>query len=152
MGLLSFTAFVLVLLSGCGATERIDDRPAPLQQPTTRESGSPRRLELETNTDTINAVHGKSGPEENSALREPQIQYMVQIGAFKNPHYATAVQTLAREQYHLPVLNDYNIKSGLYQIRIGFFETKVSAHEFRRQMLGAHPEAYKDSWIVQLKR
>jgi cell division septation protein DedD len=149
-GPVSITALALVLLSGCGTTEHVENQPQ--QQPATSESNPPRAMQLESKTDTVNAVHGMSQPAENSALREPQIKFMVQIGAFKNPVNASAVQILARERYHLPVLNDYNIKSGLYQIRIGFFESKDSAYAFRRQMQGDHPEAYLDSWVVQLKR
>jgi hypothetical protein len=77
---------------------------------------------------------------------------MVQIGAFKDPQLATGVQTRARERYHLPVLNDYNILVGLYQIRIGFFETRDAANDFKARMMKAFPEDYKDAWVVQLKR
>jgi cell division septation protein DedD len=77
---------------------------------------------------------------------------MVQIGAFKDPHLATAVQSTARQRYHMPVLNDYNIQVGLYQIRLGFFETRSSAQAFRRKMVQEYPADYKDSWVVQLPR
>jgi hypothetical protein len=77
---------------------------------------------------------------------------MVQIGAFKDPHLATAVQSSARQRFHMPVLNDYNIQVGLYQIRLGFFETRSSAHAFRRKMAAEYPADYKDSWVVQLTR
>jgi hypothetical protein len=52
----------------------------------------------------------------------------------------------------MPVLNDYHIQMGLYQIRIGFFETRRGAEAFRKRMVMEHPAEYKDSWVVQLKR
>jgi cell division septation protein DedD len=77
---------------------------------------------------------------------------MVQIGAFKVARNASRVQTTARSRYHLPVLNDYNTAHALYQIRIGFFETKDDAYKFRQQMQLEHPADYKDAWVVQLRR
>ena len=77
---------------------------------------------------------------------------MVQIGAFKDPKNASRMQVTARQRYHLPVLNDYNTKYALYQIRIGFFESREAAQTFRQQMSQEHPHDYKDSWVVQLKR
>ena len=142
----------LFLLSGCGTTEEVDELPEQIPQPPVVQPTRPPAMQLETRTDTVNAVHGAGHPLENSKSREPQVKFMVQIGAFKNPHNASAVQILARERYHLPVLNDYNTKSGLYHIRIGFFETKESAYAFRQKMLADHPDSYKDSWVVQLRR
>lgn len=84
--------------------------------------------------------------------RDIQIRYMVQIGAFKDPQYAAAVQTAARDRYHLPVLNDFNTSHALYQIRIGFFETREDAYNFRQKMRKDFPGDYKDAWVVQLKR
>jgi len=81
-----------------------------------------------------------------------QIRYMVQIGAFKDPHRASEVQAEARKRYKMPVLNDYHAALGLYQIRLGFFVSRVSAHEFRQRMIKDYPAEYRDSWVVQLKR
>ncbi len=77
---------------------------------------------------------------------------MVQVGAYKDPQNANTVQVAARERYHLPVLNDYHTVLGLYQIRIGFFETREAAQDFLGKMQHDYPSDYKDSWIVQLKR
>ena len=91
-------------------------------------------------------------PTTSREAREYQIKFMVQIGAFKDPQYASAVQTAARERYHMPVLNDYNTSYALYQIRIGFFETKEAAYAFRLRMRREYPADYRDAWVVQLKR
>ncbi len=109
-------------------------------------------MQFETKTDTVAMEKAlrKSGSPRGS--REPQIRYMVQIGAFKDPQYASFVQTTARSRYHLPVLNDYNTAHALYQIRIGFFEKRDDAYKFRQRMQHEHPSDYKDAWVVQLKR
>jgi cell division septation protein DedD len=75
---------------------------------------------------------------------------MVQIGAFKDAQNASRIQALARERYHQPVFNDYNTAISLYQIRLGFFETREAAREFRDRMAREFPEEYKDSWVAQL--
>jgi len=53
--------------------------------------------------------------------------------------------------YRMPVLNDYLAGAGLYQIRIGFFESRENARTFQQQMKREYPSEYGDSWIVQLK-
>lgn len=77
---------------------------------------------------------------------------MVQIGAFKDPYNASRIQTLARARYRIPVLNDFHPVYGLYQIRIGFFETVEAARGFRDRLRQEFPNDYADSWVVQLKR
>lgn len=77
---------------------------------------------------------------------------MVQIGAFKDPHNASKVQVSARNRYHMPVLNDYDIAHGYYQIRIGFFESEDAARALCERLQKEYPNDYKDSWVVQLKR
>ena len=52
----------------------------------------------------------------------------------------------------MPVLNDYHTTLGLYQIRIGFFESREAAQVFLEKMQHDFPNEYKDSWIVQLKQ
>jgi cell division septation protein DedD len=151
-----FPAICFLLLMGCGSAEKAQQEeqpsgippavlpePAPAQQP-------PR---FETQTDTVTATRE---PEQDAAfdssLANPDIRFMIQIGAFQDPQNATVAQNLARERYHLPVLNDYTARIGLYQIRIGFFETREAAHEFLAGMQAGYPQDYKDSWVVQLKR
>ncbi|MEW6509424.1 MAG: SPOR domain-containing protein [Bacteroidota bacterium] len=142
-------------MSGCGSTEESTaEQPLPAPPPPHPAStAEPRRtLEFETRTDTVTAVHGSERSTPPIGGRIIQIRYMVQIGAFKDPHHASAVQALARQRYRMPVLNDYHAGLGLYQIRLGFFESRESARKFREQMLQAYPGEYKDSWVVQLKR
>jgi cell division protein FtsN len=109
-------------------------------------------MEFETKTDTIAMEKSRLDSVSAHIRREIQVKYMVQIGAFKDPQYASAVQAEARGRYHLPVLNDFNTAHALYQIRIGFFETREAAFEFRQRMQREHPSDYKDAWVVQLKR
>jgi len=149
-------AFCFLLLTGCGSAEKAQQEeqpsgiapavfpePSPAQQP-------PR---FETQTDTVIATReSEQEAAIDSGLANPDIRFMIQIGAFQDPQNASAAQNLARERYHLPVLNDYTARIGLYQIRIGFFETREAAHEFLARMQAGYPQEYKDSWVVQLKR
>jgi cell division septation protein DedD len=109
-------------------------------------------MEFESKTDTVAMEKALLDSVAAHETRNIQIKYMVQIGAFKDPQLATAVQSAARERYHLPVLNDFNTSHTLYQIRIGFFETREDAYDFRQKMRGDFPQDYKDAWVVQLKR
>lgn len=138
--------FLAAMLAGCGATsepERVPPPPQVIQQPAPR-------MEFESQTDTVNAVHTEEGAGHLPG-GEPQIRFMVQIGAFRDPHLASNVQNTARQRFKLPVLNDYNTQLSLYQIRIGFFETREAALAFREQMQKSFPGDYADSWLVQLK-
>ncbi len=142
---------VLVLV-GCGSTEEAAQTPAPPPPPVPAAQEVRPKPDFETRTDTVAAVRRTSGARANPSHHTPQIRFMVQIGAFKDPENASRVQTLARERYHLPVVNDYHTKLALYQIRIGFFETRSEADVFRARMKQEHPTEYSDSWVVQLKR
>jgi cell division protein FtsN len=108
-------------------------------------------LAFETRQDTVVALNAPGTGSPSAETLAPQIRFMVQIGAFRDPKLASAVQTRARERFHLPVLNDYHTQLALYQVRIGFFETNESAQEFRRKMQTEYPLDYSDSWIVRLK-
>lgn len=112
----------------------------------------PPKMEFETKTDTVAMEESRLDSARSHQSPDLQVRYMVQIGAFKDPQYASTVQTTARARYHIPALNDYNTALGLYQIRIGFFETKADAYAFRQRMLREYPNDYKDAWVVQLKR
>jgi cell division septation protein DedD len=141
----------MCIAGGCGTTEETEEAPpAPQAEPVQQQA--PPRVEFETKTDTVATEKGHERVQQDGSAPEPQIRYMVQIGAFKNPQFASRTQTMARQRYHMPVLNDYNTKHTLYQIRIGFFESRDAAQAFRVQMLQEHPQDYKDSWVVQLKR
>lgn len=139
----------LLVLWGCGGSETTTEQiPSPPQvvQPL------PKKPDFETRTDTVATVRKAPRKRTATSRREPQIRFMVQIGAFKDPQMASEVQTTARARYHLPVLNDYHTKMGLYQIRIGFFETRTAAIMFMKKMQRDYPNDYRDSWVVQLKR
>ena len=110
------------------------------------------RLGFKTHTDTVYSQKSRTSTPSGVAGRERQIRFMVQIGAFKDPQNASRIQTLARQRYHLPVLNDYHPTLALYQIRIGFFETREAAYTFRGRMHKEFPADYKGAWVVQLKR
>jgi cell division septation protein DedD len=140
------------VLCGCGSSEvTVQQNPPQPQAPVVQET--PKRPEFETRTDTVAAVRTATRQQLGNPLRrDPQIRFMVQIGAFKDPKNASVVQTDARQRYRLPVLNDYHTKLGLYQIRIGFFETRDAAQAFRLRMRQEFPADYKDCWVVQLKR
>ena len=139
-----------VFLPGCGSTEEPAARPQPVQP--APETAPPRGVQFNTRADTVTALHAAEHGTVGGGGRTAQIRFMVQIGAFKDPHHASAVQAEARKRYHMPVLNDYLAGSGLYQIRIGFFETRETARVFQLQMRRDYPAQYNDSWIVQLKR
>jgi cell division septation protein DedD len=148
-------AIVIVMMtvvgSGCGTTEETEETLPPAPKPAAKDE-SPPKVVFESRTDTIAVDHLNLPEKATPGGQRSAIRFMVQIGAFKDPHLATAVQTTARQRYHLPVLNDYNLKFGLYQIRIGFFETYESASVFKARMQREFPGEYKDSWVVQLKR
>jgi cell division septation protein DedD len=144
------TSALAVFLTGCGST----GEPAAQEKPAAHapETAVGRSVQFNTRADTVTALHGSEHGTVGSPGRTEQIRFMVQIGAFKDPHHASAVQAEARKRYHMPVLNDYLSGTGLYQIRIGFFGTRETARVFQLQMRRDYPAQYNDSWIVQLKR
>ncbi len=143
-------AWSVVALFGCGSSEEVREPPpapsTPAVQPTQQKLG------FETRVDTVKTVTEGEHAGTADTPRERQIRFMIQIGAFKDARNASRIQGIARERYHLPVLNDYHTRLGLYQIRIGFFETREQALVFRQQMQSGFPTDYKDAWVVQLKR
>ena len=141
---------LLILLPGCGSMPETQETQTPSPPPPAMNQ-SPAKMRFETKTDTV-AMEKASLDSSAREPREIQIKYMVQIGAFKDPQLASIIQTTARARYHLPVLNDFNTSQTLYQIRIGFFETKEDAYKFRQKMQQDHPSDYRDAWVVQLKR
>ncbi len=143
----------LVSVLGCGSTEETTEQAPPQPQPVVvAKPPVQEKPVFETRTDTVSTVRKAERHPGGANRREAQIRFMVQIGAFKDPQNASRVQTTARQRYHLPVLNDYHTKLALYQIRIGFFETREAAVSFRSRMMREFPEDYKDTWVVQLKR
>jgi cell division septation protein DedD len=132
---------------GCGSVEQSGQTPPP---PTPEQPA--HTLGFETRTDTVYTEQVSARHDGGSESRLPQIRFMVQIGAFKDPENANRIQEIARERYHLPVINDFNASHSLYQIRIGFFESRQDAHDFKKRMQNEHPMEYRDAWVVQLKR
>ncbi len=149
------TMIILTLLAaspllGCASGEQVQEPlPPPPRVPAKEDTA---RVEFRSKTDTVHVTQTVHADSVNDAGRESKIRFMVQIGAFKNPPLAAAVQTLARKRYRMPVLNDFALKAGLYQIRIGFFETREAAMAFRARMQKEYPEEYRDAWVVQLRR
>ena len=135
------------LMSGCGTTSEPEKIPPP---PPVRELPA-QRMEFESHTDTVNAVQTTNVGGQPVSSGQPQIRFMVQIGAFRDPHLASIVQNTARQRFKMPVLNDYNTQLNLYQIRIGFFEAREAAQTFRLKVQKDFPGDYTDSWVVQLK-
>jgi cell division protein FtsN len=147
-------AIILLLLAGCGSGGELQQeeqsRVPPVVLPETPPPQLPPRFE--TQTDTVVVIReSEQEAAVDSGLANPNVRFMIQIGAFQDPQNASVAQNLARERYHLPVLNDYTARIGLYQIRIGFFETRNAAHEFLVRMQTEFPQDYQDSWVVQLK-
>ncbi len=145
---LAAIAGVLLLAQGCGTTEEAEETP-PVKPGVGQEA---RQKEFETKTDTVNAQGSGRQHEAPQTADALPVRFTVQVGAFKDPHNASRIQTIARERYHMPVINDYQAKLGLYQIRIGFFDTQAAAEAFLRKMQQDYPKEYKDSWVVQLKQ
>ena len=140
-------------LIGCGSSEETQDpSPAPSSPATQPAQPVQQKLGFETRVDTVKTVTEGEHAGAAETPRERQIKFMIQIGAFKDARNASRIQGIARERYHMPVLNDYHTRRGLYQIRIGFFETRDQAVVFRQQMQSGYPSDYKDAWVVQLKR
>jgi cell division protein FtsN len=148
--LVMMASALAVFLSGCGTSEE----PAAAEKPSVPapRTETPDRVQFHAQADTVTALHAAEHATVGVTGRTSQIRFMVQVGAFKDPHHASAVQAAARKRYHMPVLNDYLGGAGLYQIRIGFFESRESARLFQQQMRRDYPSDYNDSWIVQLKR
>ncbi|HEX9655663.1 MAG TPA: SPOR domain-containing protein [Bacteroidota bacterium] len=113
---------------------------------------SKNALKFETSVDTVRSMSAKSKNTVDARSPSATIRFMVQIGAFKDPKNATAIQLTTRDRYHLPVFNDFHPVYSLYQVRIGFFETYEQAEQFKQKMYREFPIDYKDSWVVQLKR
>ena len=144
-----FCAAGCALLGCSGAEEALETMP-PTPRPPVREE--PARVEFQSKTDTVDVTQTGRVDSTYAPGHAPRIRFMVQIGAFRDPRLASAVQALARDRFHMPVLNDYFLQGGLYQIRIGFFETRGAALEFRARMQKEYQEDYRDAWVVQLRR
>ena len=96
-----------IVFLGCGgSTETQEEQTTPPQTPAVVQT--PQNMQFETRTDTVAMEQARRDSLKILRPQRLEVRYMVQIGAFKDPHYASLVQTAARERYHLPALNDYN--------------------------------------------
>ncbi len=143
-----------VVLTSCGSIEEMqqEEVPPPVVQPQQVIKPPEPPPSFETNTDTVVMTNTQPAAPQADSLRQPEIRFMVQIGAFKDPKNASVIQGLARERYRMPVFSDYNSTIAMYQIRIGFFESRETAQAFRQQMSDDFPNDYRDAWVVQLAR
>jgi cell division septation protein DedD len=141
---------VVGLLTGCGTSEQTEETSAPLAPPPTQPA-PPAPPEYRSQVDTVSALQAAPLSPDSSGAAAAQERYVVQIGAFKDPALANTAQSLARQRYAMTVLNDYNPLVGLYQIRVGFFDTKEEAYLFRARIQKEFPEEYTDAWVVQFK-
>jgi len=144
-------AAVLLLWAGCGSTEEAEEEATPPPPSPVWHPVEPP-VSFQTRTDTVVSATPLTQSTPVVASRDPEIRFMVQVGAFKDAHNASRVQALTRQRCTIPVLNDFNTEIGLYQIRVGFFETREAAQAFRQQLVTDYPEDYRDAWVVQLTR
>lgn len=142
---LGFLILSLVVAS-CATTVEVREEPPP---PPPVEEPAPEPTTFRTQTDTLHsaAVVDAAHPVDR---RNPEIRFMVQVGAFRDAANASRVQEATRERFRMPVVNDYNLLKGVYQIRIGFFETREAAAAFRDRIVREYPREYGDSWVVPL--
>lgn len=152
---LATVALLTALLAGCGTPEYATDQrvppptiPPPYVVPDTVRPEPP--LSFRIQSDTVATAGTPGAAPQGSTAESPDIRYMVQIGSFRNAANAAAIQARARERYGVPVVNDYNTITGLYQIRIGFFETREAALALRNRLAREFPEEYGDAWVVRL--
>lgn len=140
-----------LLAAGCGTTEQTQESPPEAPAPPAALPAEPPPQELRSRVDTVSVQQTTLPPLDSAGVSDLPARYVVQIGAFKDPALADAAQALARQRYAMTVLNDYNPLVGLYQIRVGFFDTKEEAYVFRTRIQNEFPEEYKDAWVVQFK-
>lgn len=146
--LLILVIAAVLSLAACGSVEETEKITPPPVVEIQKPPEPP--VSFSTKTDTVATVTSSQQTESAAVQRNPEIRFMVQIGAFRDAQNASRIQALARERYHQPVLNDYNTAISLYQIRLGFFETREAAKAFRDRMAREYPEEYKDAWVAQL--
>lgn len=142
-----FIFIVTILLAGCGTAGDVEkdwqNSPADTAAQTPKTT-------FETRTDTVTTVGTQQQPKPSAQYNSAPVRFMVQIGSFKKVRFASVAQTLARERYKLPVVNDYNAARRRYQIRIGFFETEHDAKEFLLKLRTDYPQEYKNAWVILL--
>ncbi len=141
----------IALLGGCGSTEQTAEISEPLP-PAPPSAFQPPPVAFESSVDTIDASKREEGALVDTVTADTGIRFAVQIGAFKDPKNASALQALARERHTVPVLNEFDPAFSLYQIRVGAFLTRAEARDFLLTMQSRFPGEYRDSWVVECKR
>lgn len=147
---------LLLLLAGCGSVEETTEEqvpppaiPPPYIVRDSIRSEPPLSFRIQSDTVAAAGVPGtEAAPRSTDA---PDIRFMVQIGSYRNAANAAAIQSRARERYGIPVMNEFDPARGLYQIRMGFFETREAAQLMRDRLVREHPSEYGDAWIVRLR-
>ncbi len=142
---LSAALVALAIAAGCGSHEQATEEQSVIPQQ--QEQQPP--VSIETRTDTVAAIHAPAQePPSRPATTAGAQRFKVQIGAFRDPQHASLVQNLARERFALPASNEYDTGTGTYRIRIGSFETRKDAEDFRRKIQQEFPGEYGDAWII----
>lgn len=144
-----------LFIGGCAASDSTRQEPAaPVTTPAVSAAPAPVQQpeEFVARIDTVEAAEAREPMIADSTLAEGEIRFSIQIGAFREPANASIAQAHAREHYGLPVRNEFDERSGLYQIRIGSFSTREEAQAQIARMKTEFPAEYKDSFIVQAKR
>lgn len=141
----------LLLVAACGGTVKIEEDPY-YRPPDTTARAQTQATQFEASTDTVASLPGRA-PADSLRAGDAGVtaHYTIQIGAYKDPRNASATQARARERYNVPVLNEFDPKRGLYQIRLGLFEAREAAEAFLAAMKTEHPGEYRDAWIAVLK-
>ena len=143
-------AFVM-FVSGCGSSEQSrEDIPPAFPPDSSVGESQPPVIQLEAKTDTLLSMGVTGHRTTDSSVADSSVRFAVQVGAFKEPKNAATMQAMIRAQYREPVMNEFNSKTGLYQIRVGQFASQQAAAAFLRRLLSEHPSSYKGSWVVQL--
>lgn len=149
-----FFVLGVFFLAGCGTTvPDMDETASEEYLPTsTPPATTPESVEFITRTDTVTILSPNEPSASHSLLITGEERFAIQIGAFREPLNASRTQNLARERFHLPMLNEFDPRLGLYQIRLGSFTSRAEARAHLLRMQAEYPAAYSDSWIVQLTR
>lgn len=136
---------VALLASSCGTTEESDRRWLQSTPDSTQQVAAQA---FETRTDTVAVRYSKDEP--TAGQRGSTARYSVQIGSFRVQRNAARAQSLARQRFQSPVINDYDAGRRLHHIRVGFFSTREEAEAFRARLVAAYPHEYDDAWIVRI--
>jgi cell division protein FtsN len=143
-----------LIIGGCGSSDETYQEAPPPPIPPPYVIRDTIRIEtpvaFQVQSDTVAPRSGPAAGHDLHTSAVPDIRYSVQIGSFKIAANAADVQARARERYGIPVVNDFNTVTGLYQIRIGFFASRESAMDLRNRLAREFPAEYGDAWVVRL--